>query len=72
MGRSDVPNVAGAVCWAFLAPIGLFVALAAGLEWWLPALGSEKLRTAAVYVVSLAVVVAAVWTVKKVISEKLK
>lgn len=70
MGRSDVPNVAGAVCRAFLAPIGLFVVLAIGLERWLPAFGSEKLRTATVYVMSMVVTVAAVWTVKQLKSKK--
>jgi len=70
LGRSDVPNVAGAVCWAFLAPIGLFAVLAIGLEPWLPAFDDEKIRTATIYVVSVVVTVMAVWTVKQIKTKK--
>ena len=64
LGRSDAPSVVGAVLLGFVVPIGLFLGLLIGFDRWLPAFATEPLGVVAVFVVSAAITVAVVWSLK--------
>lgn len=72
LGRSDTPSVVGKVIAAFLMPIGLFVGLLIGVDKFLPVFLPEKARTAALFLISFAVTLAAVWGIRKINDKKTK
>jgi hypothetical protein len=61
LGHSDAPSVVGKVVAAFLLPIALFVGLLIGADNLLPVFSSEKVRTAAIFLISLTATLATVW-----------
>lgn len=65
VGHSDAPSVVGKVIAAFLLPIALFVGLLIGADKLLPVFSSEKARTAAIFLFSFAVTLAAVWLFRR-------